>query len=149
MPVTDSQAAVLRAQLSGHLDEADRLLRQFSNREDLQGFFTLITAAFSEAAELRYGSGGTREDAIRLTAEVRSRSDRLSVSIDPETAERVMMAAFTDGDVSDIDRDELRSILGILLSAMLAEEHFDDAQLDAFTAKARALADELLTINAT
>lgn len=148
MPVTEQQAAVLRAQLSGQLAEADRLLHQFSSREDLQGFFTFTIAAFNEAVKLRFGRDGTREDAIRLVADVRSRSDWLSDSINPDTAERVLEAAFTRNDVPDLDPDELRSIFSIFLSAMISEVGLDESQLDDFLAKARAMADKVLSKNA-
>jgi hypothetical protein len=144
MPVTDHQAAALRAQLTGNIEEAQRLIRQFATREDLQGFAILLTAAFTEAVDLRFGGNGTREDAIRLVADVRSASDRLSDSIDPDHAERFLLAAFTHADTPDLDPDELRSIVQIFGATMVSEAGLDDAQLDAFLEKSRVLAEELL-----
>jgi hypothetical protein len=147
MPVTEHQAAALRAQLSGDIDEASRLIRQFSTREDLQGFAMLTMAVFIKAVRLRYGRNGTREDAIRLVADVRSRSDRLSESIDPGAAESVLTAAFTHSDVPELDPEELRGIFNTFGSVMITEAHLDGAQLDDFLAKARALADKMLSQN--
>jgi hypothetical protein len=147
MPVTDQQVAVLRAQLSAQLDEANRLLHEFSSREDVQGFIVLTMAAFTKAVRLRFGSGGTREDAIRLVADVRSRSDRLS-AIDPDAAERVLTSVLTHSDFPELDPDELRSIFAIFLSAMIDDVGLSGSQLDVFLAKARVLADKRLAANA-
>jgi hypothetical protein len=148
LPVTEQQVAALRAQLTGDRDDAVRLIREFSAREDLRGFFTLTSAAFTEAVELRFGRNGTREDAIRLVSDVRSRSDWLSESIAPDTAEAVLTSAFTHGDIPELDPDDLRGIFSTFLAAMIAEVGLDDTQLEDFLTKARALADKILNKNA-
>jgi hypothetical protein len=148
MPVTEQQVAAVRAQLTGNREEAVRLIREFTTREDLRGFFTLTSAAFTEAVELRFGQNGTREDAIRLVADVRSRSDWLSGSIAPDAAEAVLVSAFTHSDVPELDPDDLRGIFSTFLAAMINEVGLDDAQLDSFLTQARGMADRILSRNA-
>jgi hypothetical protein len=144
MPVTDRQVATLRAQLAGDLEEHKRLLRQFDSKSDGRPYVVLTNAAFFEAVDRQFGKDSTSDDMIEFIADVRSRSDRVRDELDPVVSERVLLAAVADGDMTDLDPKVARNNQRILLAAMVADEQFDDAGLDDFMAKARALADSLL-----
>ena len=80
-----------------------------------------------------------------FVADVRARSERVRDALDPQTAERVVVSAFTSDDLDDLDAEELTRTKMMLLAAIIADQHLDDAELDEFIARARALADELLS----
>jgi hypothetical protein len=59
MPVSDKQAATLRAQLAGDLEQHKRLLDELDNHDDGRAYVTLTNAAFFEAVGRRFGASGT------------------------------------------------------------------------------------------
>ena len=65
----------------------------------------LITAGFSEAALRRFGSDYTQADIITFVASVRERSERVSESLDPEVAERVLNVALGDATAQGLSRE--------------------------------------------
>ena len=144
MPVTDLQVATLRAQLAGDVDEHRRLLAQFDGKSDGVPYVTLTNAAFFEAVEHKFNGDTTADEIIEFVADVRSRSERVRASLDPRIAERVLLAALTDADISDLDPAQVRRSQTILLNALIADEDLDRASLDTFMATARGLADRLL-----
>jgi hypothetical protein len=144
MPVTDLQVATLRAQLAGEVEEHRRLLDQFDGKSDGRPYVTLTNAAFFEAVEHKFNGDTTADEIIEFVADVRSRSERVRASLDPRVAERVLLAAVTDADISGLDSAEVRRAQTILLNALIADEDLDSASLDAFMATARGLADRLL-----
>jgi hypothetical protein len=148
MPVSDKQAATLRAQLAGDLERHKRLLDELDNHADGRAYVTLTNAAFFEAVRRRFGVGGTPDDVIAFVAEVRTRSERVGDALDPHISERVLLAAIDGADTAGLDPREARSSQRFLLAAMVADEQFDDADLDKFIARARAMADELLLARA-
>jgi hypothetical protein len=105
---------------------------------------TLTNAAFFEAVEHKFNSETTADEIIEFVADVRSRSERVRASLDPQVAERVLLAALTDADISDLDPAQVRRSQTILLNALIADEDLDSASLDSFMATARGLADRLL-----
>jgi hypothetical protein len=145
MAVTDLQVATLRAQLAGNLEEHRRLLTQFDEKSDGRPYVTLTNAAFIEAVDRTFNGDTTADDVIQFVANVRSRSERIRTSLDPQIAERVLLAAVTDADISDLDPREVRRSQTILLNALIVDEDLDGARLDEFMATARGLADRLLS----
>jgi hypothetical protein len=145
MAVTDLQVATLRAQLAGDLEEHKRLLAQFDEKSDGRPYATLTSAAFVEAVDRKFSSDVTADDIIEFVGDVRSRSERVQASLDPRVAERVLLAAVTDADISDLDPREVRRSQRILLNALVVDEDLDDARLDEFMTTARGLADRLLS----
>lgn len=144
MPVTGQQAATLHAQLAGNLAEYDRLLAGLDNKADSRGYSALLTAAFHNAVDLRFTRDSTLDEVTEFVADVRARSERLRDALDPRVAERVIVAAVGGDHVRDLDPAESNKMKMVLLTALVADMHLDDAGLDEFIAKARAFADELL-----
>ncbi len=144
MPVTDDEVAALRAHLSG--DQA--LYHELYGRLDRSAiritYTTLITAAFFEAVDRRFAGNGTAADVISFVADVRSRSDEIARTIDPQAAERVIRAVLTDDDITDIDGQARGQLFFVLLSALVSDEQFDDDALDAFLTEVRKQADDWL-----
>jgi hypothetical protein len=143
--VTDLSVAALRAQLAGDLNTHKRLLRQISSDADKLSYAALVSAAFFEAADRRFGAGATGSDVIAFVAGVRSRSEQARDALDPRTAERVVRAVIGDTDISDLSASDLRANQILLLAGLVADERFDTAALDEFMARARGLADGTVT----
>lgn len=145
MPVTDLQAAALRAQLAGNLAEHTRLLASLDKAADSRGYSALLTAAFYTAVDARFTRDSTLVEVTDFVAGVRARSERIRDALDPRVAERVLLSAFTNADLDDLDAEELTKTKMFLLAGIIADQHLGDAGLDEFIAKARAFADELLS----
>jgi hypothetical protein len=144
MPITDQQAAVLRAMLSGDTQEYKRLRSRLDPRADQRPYAVLVSNAFIEAADRRFGESATPDDIIEFVADVRSRSEGIQGELDPIVAERVLLAGLGKGDVSGLDSWAVRSSQILLLAAMMADASPGDDELDTFMALARAHADQQL-----
>ena len=145
MPVTDQQVATLRAQLAGNLAEHKRLLASLDNKADGRGYSALLTAAFYNAVDSRFTRNSTLDEVTEFVADIRARSERIRDALDPRIAERVLISAFTNENLDDLDAEELTKTKMFLLAGIIGDQHLDDAGLDDFIAKARAFADELLS----
>jgi hypothetical protein len=98
----------------------------------------------------RLGCFGSQPSASRVwvtgfVADIRARSERVRDALDPQTAERVVVSALTSDDLDDLDAEELTKTKMLLLAAIIADEHLDDAGLDELLAAARKLADQLMS----
>jgi hypothetical protein len=145
MPVTDHQAATLRAQLAGDLEEHRQLLADLDGQADRQGYSAMLTAAFHNAVDLRFTRESTLDEVTAFVAGVRGRSERLAAALDLRIAERVIVAAVGGDYVHDLDPAERIKMKMLLLAGLIADMHRDDAGLDEFVGQARAFADELLS----
>jgi hypothetical protein len=144
MAVSDRQVAALRALLTGNVTENRRLLGLFDRVTDGIGYSTLVSAAFYEAVNRRFGKGSQLTDAIEYVADVRSRSADLADKLDPSAGEQLIREVLTDDTTDDIDsRTSARAKL-FLLAALVADEDFGGAELDQFLARVRKMADYLL-----
>jgi hypothetical protein len=144
MPVTDDQVAVLRALLADDQDLYKMLYARLDRDRDSAGYIAMVTAGFAEAAERRFGENYQPADVIEFVADARSRSERAAQELDPRIAERVIEVALGRGSVADVSKTTLASTQLLLLGALVADEHFDDAGLDAFLASSRKLADQII-----
>ena len=144
MPVTDDQVATLRALLANDRDLHERLRAGLDPAEAGKGYMALIAASFGEAALRRFGSDYTQADIITFVASVRERSERVSESLDPEVAERVLNVALGDATAQGLSREAKTNAQTLLLAGLISDEHLDDRGLDAFLADVRKLADQIL-----
>jgi len=145
MPVTPEQTAALRALLVDDMDTHHAVYTRLGAAK--AGYIALVTAAFSEAAERRFGARhdvADVADVAAFVADVRSRSDRLAGEVDPLIAERVISAVFGDGSLGDLSDAAVAGTQIVLLGALVADEHYDDTGLDAFLASSGRLADQLM-----
>lgn len=140
MPVTDEQVAPLRAQLSGQLEEHQRLFGQL-DASARTGYRRIVSAAFCVAAERRFPPGAAASDVIEFVGDVRSRTDR-AAEIDPLVAERVIRAVLSDENIDDIDPRTSWETQVLLLASMTADAQYNAAGLDEFLSEARKLADQ-------
>lgn len=145
MPVTDDQVAALRALLVDDLDRHRQLLGQLDRAEARRGYPALVTAAFGEAVERRFGQRYQPADVVAFVADVRARSDRLAAELDPDAAERVISAVLGHASTRDLDREAVTRAKLVLLAALVADARLDDAALDELLAAARKLADQLMS----
>jgi hypothetical protein len=142
MAVTDAQLAALRAQLAGNLEEHKRLFAQLDPIPARTGYRALVTAAFCKAVEQRFAPDSSADDVIEFVGDVRYRTDGTADEIDPRTAERLILAVYTDEPIGDLDPKTSFGTQILLLAALTADAQLDDAGLDEFLADARKLADQ-------
>jgi hypothetical protein len=142
MSVTDDQVRTLRAYLTGNFEEYDRLHAKLDRVAARTGYSALISAAFVLAAERRFAESGTAADVAKFVGGLRARSEGLAEDIDQRVAERLILAVYTDEEIDDLDSGTRLGTQFLLLVALVLDEKFDDVELDAFLAEARALADE-------
>ena len=96
MAVTDQQAAMLRAYLTGDAATHGQLRGQLDPADGGAGYGALFGAAFCVAVERRFVPNGDPAAVIEFVGDVRSRSDSLASKIDPAAAERLIRAVYTD-----------------------------------------------------
>jgi hypothetical protein len=144
MPVTDTQAAALRAQLAGQADEHKQLFAQLDWGTEGTAFTALIDAGFFKAVDQRFSAATTPADVIAYVGDVRSRFTEAASAIDPETAERLILKVLGRGSAASLDPVTAFRARQFLLAALIADQHLDDAGLDDFMAQARKLADQWL-----
>ena len=147
MTVTDKHVAVLRAQLSGDVDEHRRLAKQLSPEEANTEYAALVAGAFIEAVERRFiKAGNAAEDAevINFVARVRGLDDEMPDIIDPRIAESLIFHLLEKGTVVEADPDKKFGHQIILLANLVGEAQFSSSELDAFLSSAQSIANELL-----
>lgn len=142
MAITAEEVATLRAYLKSDFAEHDRLHAQLDPVAAQTGYSALISAAFVEAVERRFAPSGSASEVIEFVAEVRSRSEGLSEDIDQRVAECLILAVYTEEEIDDIDGKKRLATQFLLLTALILDEQLDDAGLDDFLDKARALAEQ-------
>jgi len=145
MPVSDDQVAALRALLVDDIDRHRQLFGQLDSAAARKGYPALVTAAFGEAVERRFGQHYQPADIVSFVADVRSRSDRLAGELDPDVSERVINAVLGHGSARDLDKEAVTRAKLVLLGGLVADARLDDAGLDGFLVAARKLADQLMS----
>lgn len=141
--ISTEQVTALRALLTKNFDEHHQVIAQIKQTGGLTGYYELVTAAFFEAVDRRFGAQYNLPDIVKYVAEVRTRLRDPDRGIDPNVAERLIRKALGEGTTGGIDKGTLLRTESVLLAMLVMDEQFDDAALDAFLAEARALADRL------
>jgi hypothetical protein len=142
MPVTDEQAAPVRALLARQPDEHDRLYGLLDQEARKTGYQALVSAAFVVAVQRCFPRDVTAEQVIQFVGDIRSRFPQSANEVDPVIAERLIMGVFNDDYLEDIDRRKSFEVQSVLMVFIIYDENLDDAGLDAFLAEARKLADQ-------
>jgi hypothetical protein len=144
MPVTDDQVATLRALLANDRDRYRQLFAGLDRAEAGKGYNALVAASFGLAAQRRFGSSYTQADIVTFVGDVRAKSAGVSEDLDPEAAELMLSAVLGSASTRGMSRESKAITQILLLGGLIADEHLDDAGLDAFLADARKLADQIL-----
>lgn len=144
MPVTDDQVETLHAYLAGDFDLHEQLYARLDRTAAEAGYTALVAASFFAAVSRRFAKNGTVADVVEFVGDVRSRSERLAEAIDPQVAERLIRHALGEGSIGDLDAKTKAGTQFLLLAGLIADEDLDEAGLDGFLAKARALGDRLM-----
>lgn len=139
--INTEQVTALRTLLTGNFDEHRQAIAEMDQTGRWSGYNELITAAFVEAVNRRFGIRYTLPDIVEYVADARTRFRDPDRGIDPNVAERLIRKALGEGTVRGIDQKTLIHTEGLLLVALVIDEQLDGAALDAFLAKARATAD--------
>ncbi len=142
MTVTDDEVATLRAYLSGDQDLYHELHGRLDRSATRTTYVGFTTAAFLEAVDRRFAGNGTEADVISFVSDVRSRSDEAAQKIDPQSAERFILAALRNERAPDLDSETRGRLLIVLLGALVWDQQYDDAGLDSFLEAARKRADD-------
>jgi hypothetical protein len=145
MPVTDHQIATLRALLAGDFDEHSRLRGLLDRDADREGYSALIAAGFFLAADRRFARSHTKADITEFVAAARATSPDAAEQIDPRLAERMIRGVFDDDDMHDVPGQTLVETQVMLLAALVSEAWPGAAELDAFLADTRKLADRWMS----
>jgi len=144
MAVTDEQVATLRAHLAGDFDEYQRLWARLDPETTRTGYMTLVTTAFFEAVKRRFTEADPTSDIIEFVAQTRAQFEQDDQPIDPHVAERLIGSVIGDESIDDLNAETVASVQMVLLTALILDEQLDDAELDAFLAKARTTGDRLM-----
>ena len=140
--INDAHVAALRAFLTLEDDEAQPRTGQLVD-DDVKGYGGLLYAAFITAAHRRFSPAWTAADVVRYVAAARAELLQDDITIDPRASEILLRRALGDTVTTDSDEEINARAQIFLLSEMIAAEDLDTAELDAFLAQARALADRL------
>jgi hypothetical protein len=143
--VTDEQVATLRAQLAGNSDEYKRRWEQLDKGSAKVGYTALVAAGFFEAVDRRFAKNSViagRSDVVGYVGDVRARSERVANELDPHAAERLMLHALGEGSIADLDDETVAGTQMLIRAALVTDEELDDAELDAFMAEVREVAEE-------
>ena len=144
MPVTDEQAAPLRALLARQPEEHDRLFGLLDQKAKKTGYQALVSAAFVTAVQRRFARDVSPREVIEFVGDARARSPPFADQVDPAIAERVIIAVFNGDSLDDLDARKSFDAQSQLMVAIVYGAQLDDAGLDAFLAEARKLADQWL-----
>jgi hypothetical protein len=142
--ISTEQVTALRTLLTGNLAEHRQAIAEMDQTDGWSGYNELITAAFVDAVNRRFGARYTVPDIVEYVAEVRTRFPDPNRGIEPNVAERLIRKALGEGTVRGIDTKTLIRTEGVLLVALVIDEQLDGAALDAFLTEARATADSFL-----
>ncbi len=115
---------------------------------DARQFAVAMTAAFTLAADRRFGHGQGATDIAEFVAATRTEFPEAADQIDPDAAQRILrtVALGEDGDLSDIDEKVLGRVESLLLPPLLeGTPDWDEAKLTEFLAEARTLATQWTT----
>lgn len=104
--------------------------------------------AFHRAAERRFGENPAPEEIVLFVSELRT-APQLTDVLDPHIAERVLLAAVADEDISDVRGSERMGPYVIMLAAMIRDAKLSSVELDAFVDEVRAEADEYFARSAS
>ncbi|MES9605083.1 hypothetical protein [Actinomadura sp. NPDC000929] len=147
MPVTDHQVATLRALLKGEGEEHKRLADQLTPDEANSEYAALVAGAFIEAVERRFlinGNAAKESEVIDFVANVRQTDDEMANVIDPQIAEGLILFLLRKGEKVNADKNKVFGHQMVLLTFLVGQAQYTDAELDAFLVEARHLADQLL-----
>ncbi|TYK47121.1 hypothetical protein [Actinomadura decatromicini] len=140
--MTADHVAPIRAMLTGDIEGYKRMSQQITDPAGSRALGALITVSFFRAGEQRF-KGGTAADVTAFVEDLRTRRG-LANEVDPQIAERLLLATFTDEEIDDISAEAQGDHFGVLLAGLIADADLSEAQLDAFLEDARKSADEWL-----
>lgn len=145
MPVTDLEMEMLRAQLAGEDDAAQRAFTsQLAETGDVSGLGMLLYTAFVIAARRKFAPTWTRADVIGYVAHIRAMLSERPDILDPITAEDELVAALGGNVTAAHDKGAKAAAWVILLLALAASLNLDDDAACALLKEARQPADQLL-----
>lgn len=143
MPITDKQMAVMRAQLTRDVEQRERLWEELEQDGGKAGYMVLLEAACFLAIDRRFGEDRSAKDVVEFVGDVRTRAPEFAERLDPVAAERLIRAVLDGTSLEDMDDKTRFSTEGLLLAALIVDEEFDEAGLEAFLRKVRATGESM------
>lgn len=127
----------LRAFLTEDFDEYKRQLDEVRRRGETKGYGLLLSCAFIEAVERRFGEQHTRSDIIEFVGEFRATYEHLGRQVDPEVGENLILTSIGDEDLKqDVDGEtraaaQTALLLGVVRDLELSADDVDSLLNDA------------------
>jgi hypothetical protein len=145
MGVTGREMAMVRANLRGEDEEAQRLFQeQLAATGDASGMAVLTHAALLIAARREFAPRYTRAELIRYVAQVRALLSEKPWLLDPMTGEDELRAALGEQVTATHEAGAVALARLSLLHALIASLNLDDQGVGALLDQARELADRML-----
>lgn len=145
MPVTDDQAAALRAYLSARddadADDAEARFLALAKANRLDEIGALVYCSFAAAARRRFSPAWTSADLVRFVACTRSSSTQAAALISASAAENQLRTVLGNAPAWRPDEETRARVQLLLLNALTAD--MADENLDSVLSEGRALADQL------
>jgi hypothetical protein len=142
--ISDEKVTSLRAFLANDPDDDMGLARLRVESGDVDGYGELLYAAFVMAVQRRFAPTWTVPEVIQFVATVRADLLQDGIDIDPRTAETLIRRALGNGIASRLEERVSVQAQIFLLGRLIDDEELDGAELDAFLAEARSLANRLM-----
>jgi hypothetical protein len=138
MSADEKQVATLRALLTGNFEEYKQMIRSLGTEES-RDFMTLVSAAFLETVDRRFGSADLPDAVVEWVGGIRSESATAAQEIDPIAAEQVILLTLGMTQAAELSGKQIRDAQLLLLPALVDDQHLDSARIDELLATARKL----------
>jgi hypothetical protein len=145
MPVTGLEAAMLRAQIVGDDEGAQRAFgQQVAASRDVSGLAVLVYAAFVIVARRMFAAGWTRAGVIRYVGRVRALLSERPGLLDPRVAEDELLSAVGGQAPVEHEAGAVAAARLFLLDALVVSLNLGDEAIDELLDEARDSADRML-----
>lgn len=138
MPEGDKQVTTLRALLTGDFDQYKQLVQSLDIAES-RDFLRLVSAAFLEIADRKFGTDGAETAVVEWIGKIRSESATAAQAFDPVISEQVILFALGKSEAKDLSGKQLRDAELLLLPALADDQGLDSAGVDDLLGTARKL----------
>lgn len=124
---TTEQLDMLRAMVSADFDRHEEISHRLHAAGELEGYGSVIGAAFYLAVRKQFPSGHSSAEVIRLAADVRAIFDKTGDEIDPRAVELMIRSALGEADLaSEVPDATVIQIQMITVSALAGEDKLGD-----------------------
>lgn len=138
MTESDKSAVALRMLLTGDFDRYKQLLGSL-DRDESRDFLRLVSTAFLEMADRKFGAGDVTGAVVEWVAKIRSESDVAAKTFDPVISEKLLLFVLGKSDGEDLSGRQIRDAELLLLPMFVDDQGLDGAGIYELLISARAL----------